>query len=178
MEELKAHKQASIRFGPSVSKACRSCSASSSAVVALADRTPKPSPTDTQSISGLPISVSDRAQGPLLGMICCLANSTLRIWYALFAHTIVVTFRFSLACVQRACKLYIQDPSACKFITHRLGQARAAPTASGGPQPMAPPVNARCENCGQPCDRSQYEFPLVRDSSTSIVPSGCRAATT
>ena len=62
-------------------------------------------------------------------------------------------------------------------MTRLPGAATAAPTDAGGPNPMAPPVSARWVNRGHPAETSQYDPPLVRDSSTSIVPSGCVAAT-
>ena len=43
------------------------------------------------------------------------------------------------------------EPSACRLITRRPGAANAAPSAIGGPQPIAPPVMVRWENGGQPC---------------------------
>jgi len=38
-------------------------------------------------------------------------------------------------------------------MTRRPGQATAAPRASGGPLPMAPPVSVRWLKGGQPCNR-------------------------
>ena len=98
--------------------------------------------------------------------------------YALLAQTTVVTFSPSRACVHNACAVYSPEPSACKLITRRSGHATAAPTAAGGPWPIAPPVSARCANGGASSDSAQYAVPDVSDSSTMIASAGCSAATT
>eukprot|EP00966_Prymnesium_polylepis_P303409 7008148-Prymnesium_polylepis.1 len=56
-----------------------------------------------------------------------------------------VVCTFSCACVHSACAVYKPLPSACRLITRRSGHAIAAPTAHGGPWPIAPPVSAKCE---------------------------------
>src|SRR3712207_8046318 len=44
-----------------------------------------------------------------------------------------------------------RSPSACRQTTFRSGQAIAAPVASGGPMPIAPPVTSS-QSCGSaPC---------------------------
>jgi hypothetical protein len=58
-----------------------------------------------------------------------------------------VTSRFSRAIVQSDCTVYIAAPSPFSEITLRSGAATAAPTATGIPWPIAPPVNDS-QSCG------------------------------
>lgn len=91
------------------------------------------------------------------------------------------------------CRLYMQLPSACRLMTRGVGPAlapasaaacgvvpcaliimhwpaTAAPRASGGPLPMAPPVSVRCVKGGQPCGRG------CRAVGFSCLKQGCHGA--
>ena len=60
--------------------------------------------------------------------------------YCLLLKMMVVVSRRSRACVHRAWIVYMELPSAWSPTTLRSGVATAAPTASGSPIPIAPPV--------------------------------------
>src|SRR5882724_5034341 len=84
----------------------------------------------------------------------------------------IVTFNCSRAIVQIACNEYIPEPSACKATTFLSGHAIAAPTASGSPSPIAPPVK-ESQSCGAaPCVSLKKLLPVVTDSSVTIACSG------
>ena len=65
--------------------------------------------------------------------------------------TVVILSR-SFAWVQRATAEYSPAPSLWKLITRFVGQAKAAPTESVGPEPMAPPVSTSWEKGWQPAE--------------------------
>ena len=78
--------------------------------------------------------------------------------------------------VQSDCTVYIALPSPIKANTLRLGQATAAPTAAGKPQPIAPPVMSM-QSCGAACGRVLANWrPEVTASSTMMAFSGKVAA--
>ena len=68
----------------------------------------------------------------------------------------MVTGSFSRACVHRPCSVYIAEPSACSASTRRsfapfARSPIAAPTASGMPAPIAPPMI-----CSQSCGAAAW----------------------
>jgi hypothetical protein len=88
------------------------------------------------------------------------------------AKTTTVTSRFSRAIVQRAWTVYIAAPSPFRLSTLRSGAATAAPTASGRPMPIAPPVRAST-SCGRAVAvPAATPAPEVTASSQMIAPSG------
>ena len=87
----------------------------------------------------------------------------------------VVTLRFSRACVHSAWIVYIALPSASRLSTGRSGHATAAPTASGMPMPIEPPMF-----CSQVCGcawrvAGKKPRPVETPSSTTIAFSGISA---
>ena len=89
-----------------------------------------------------------------------------------------VTSRFSLTIVQRDCTVYMAEPSASSASTFRSGQATAAPSASGNPCPIAPPVSVN-QSCGAALlVMRKAPNPLVAPSSETMAPSGSRLAMT
>src|SRR5665647_3986018 len=86
----------------------------------------------------------------------------------------VVTSRLSRAIVHHACRVYMALPSASKATTRRPGEATAAPTATGRPWPMAPPVKQSQSWGGAPAVEPTANRPEVFPSSDTIAPSGSR----
>ena len=68
--------------------------------------------------------------------------------------------------------MYIAEPSASSAITGRSGQAIAAPTATGSPWPMAPPVRVSQSCLGAPAVLAGKAAADVIASSERIAPSG------
>src|SRR5271170_7464950 len=101
--------------------------------------TPMPFARCTQSRVGRLMSNKSAARGPG-GPTPRPANSRCSTAYVRLAKTTVVTFRPSRAIVHSACTVYILLPSAVRHNTRRVGQATAAPTASGRAIPIEPPV--------------------------------------
>ena len=60
---------------------------------------------------------------------------------------ITQTSRFSRAIVHSAWMVYIAEPSPIMQMTLRSGQATAAPTATGAPKPIEPPM-LFSQSCG------------------------------
>ena len=89
---------------------------------------------------------------------------------------IVVTSRFSRACVHSDCSVYIALPSASRFKTLRSGHATAAPVATGMPCPIAPPVSVNQSWRGAPSVAPETYRPPVCASSLTIAPSGSKRA--
>ena len=87
----------------------------------------------------------------------------------------VVTSRPSRAMVHHAWMVYSALPSASSAITRRLRSATAAPTATGRPCPMAPPVRHSQSWGGAPAVAPGANSPEVFPSSETTAPSGRRA---
>ena len=68
--------------------------------------------------------------------------------------------------------MYIADPSASSASTGRSGHATAAPTATGSPWPIAPPVSVSRSWGGAPAVLAASINPDVFDSSETIASSG------
>src|SRR5438094_9789470 len=79
--------------------------------------------------------------------------------------------------VQSAWAVYRPLPSAERHKTGRLGQATAAPTASGKAIPIEPPVFANQSWGGAPMVAASMPRPEVMDSSTTRAFSGRVAPT-
>ncbi|MCY1530693.1 hypothetical protein D9M68_658920 [compost metagenome] len=90
--------------------------------------------------------MSSMSSAVLPGFAPTPASSPSRIAYLRLASTTTVTSSRSRAMVHSDCSVYMAEPSACSDTTRRSGAATAAPTASGRPSPMAPPVS-----CSQSC---------------------------
>src|SRR3954447_12779384 len=89
----------------------------------------------------------------------------------------VVTSSPSRACVHSAWIVYIAEPSPSRLSTGRSGAATAAPVATGGPQPIEPPVRNSQSCSGAPAVASGSRNEPVTASSTTIAPSGSVAPT-
>src|SRR6478672_1375694 len=87
-----------------------------------------------------------------------------------------VTSSCSRAMVHSDWMVYMADPSPCSANTGRSGHATAAPTATGRPCPIAPPVSASQSWRGAPAVWPASVTPDVCDSSETIAPSGSTAA--
>src|SRR5947208_12451305 len=92
-------------------------------------------------------------------------------------NTMVVTLRFSRACVHSDCNVYIALPSPTMQTTLRSGHATAAPVATGVENPIEPPMF-----CSQSCGTAaavggKKPRPVVMDSSTTMAFSGIAIAT-
>src|SRR6185295_4271193 len=68
--------------------------------------------------------------------------------------------------------VYIDEPSPIMQMTLRSGQATAAPTATGAPKPIEPPMLFSQSCGGAPTVNGKKPRPVVTDSSTTIAPSG------
>src|ERR1700730_11452101 len=78
----------------------------------------------------------------------------------------------SRAMVHSAEIVYSALPSACRAITGRCGAAIAAPTATGRPWAIAPPVSVSTSCDGEPAVAAGKSGPLVLASSEMIAFSG------
>ena len=88
---------------------------------------------------------------------------------------IVVTSSPSRTSVHHDCSVYMALPSDSSAITRRSRHATAAPTATGKPWPIAPPVR-QSQSCGvAPAEAPAAKSPDVLPSSETIAPSGNRA---
>ena len=162
---------ASIRCGPGSANAVRSCSASSSHVVARVAGTPMPVASATKSRSGRDRSSSSPALPPV-SAAPTRCSSMRRIAYERLFRITVVTFSCSRACVHSAVSEYIALPSDSRQSTGRSGHATAAPVATGRPCPIAPPVTVRMSWRGEPAVAHGSDLPDVIDSSATIARSG------
>ncbi len=86
-----------------------------------------------------------------------------------------MTSRPSRAIVHRACNVYIALPSDSRATTRRSGHATAAPTATGSPWPIAPPLRHSQSCGGAPAVNPAANRPDVLPSSDTIAPSGSSA---
>ena len=146
-----------------------------SRVVTWLPGTPCPLANDTQSKNGRSRSSMRLAFSPASGPPM-LASSPRKMRYERLAKITTVTSRFSRAMLQSACRVYIALPSPIKANTLRSGQATAAPTAAGKPQPIAPPVMSM-QSCGAACGKVLANWrPEVTASSTMMAFSGKVAA--
>src|SRR5262245_10432481 len=84
----------------------------------------------------------------------------------------------SRAMVHKAEMVYSALPSDCSATTGRCGAAMAAPTATGSPCPIAPPVSVSTSCGGDAAVASGNNRPLVLASSEMIAFSGNSAPTT
>ena len=146
LSERGAGTTASMRCGPGSAIAALKWVASSSAVVARVAGTPNPSAIATKSMSGLDRSSRDCAFGPAADAPTRISSSC-RIAYAWLLRMTTVMSSCSRAMVHSAEIVYSALPSDCSAITGRCGAAMAAPTATGRPWPIAPPVSVST-SCG------------------------------
>ena len=86
-----------------------------------------------------------------------------------------VTSSCSRAIVHSDWIVYIAEPSPSSASTGRSGQATAAPTATGRPWPIAPPVSASTSCRGAPAVWAASVTPEVSASSETIALSGSTA---
>ena len=77
--------------------------------------------------------------------------------------------------VHHACSVYRALPSDSRATTRRSGAATAAPTATGSPWPMAPPVRHSQSWGGEPAVAPGANRPDVFPSSETMAPSGSSA---
>src|SRR5579883_1465852 len=68
--------------------------------------------------------------------------------------------------------VYIAEPSPIMQMTLRSGQATAAPTATGAPKPIEPPMLFSQSCGGAPTENGKKPRPVVTDSSITVAPSG------
>src|SRR5215210_8957774 len=92
------------------------------------------------------------------------------------ANTIVVTLRFSRACVHSDCSVYIALPSPTMQITLRSGHATAAPVATGVENPIEPPMFWSQSWGAAAAVGGKKLRPVVMDSSTTMAFSGIAIA--
>ena len=113
---------ASMSVGPFLRSACLNAPANCVGVEHCDAKTPKPFATATHSTCGFvrevrrtdafscglgrlecgrPADAAPPPPGPPV-RVFCIKDSSSRIWYLRLAHTIVMTFKFSFACVQSA----------------------------------------------------------------------------
>ena len=83
-----------------------------------------------------------------------------------------VTLSCSRAIVQSDWIVYRAEPSASSAMTGRSGHAIAAPTATGSPWPIAPPVRVSQSCLGAPAVLAGKAPAEVIASSERIAPSG------
>src|SRR6476661_6672515 len=92
------------------------------------------------------------------------------------ANTMVVTLRFSRACVHSDWIVYIALPSPTMQITLRSGHATAAPVAMGVENPIEPPMFCSQSWGAAAAVGGKKPRPVVMDSSTRIAFSGIAIA--
>src|SRR6185295_12120607 len=92
--------------------------------------------------------------------------------YERFEKIMTQTSRPSRAIVHSDWIVYMALPSPIMQITFRFGHATAAPTATGPPKPIDPPMLFSQSCGGAPALWGKKPRPVVTDSSTTIAPSG------